>query len=167
MFISKYFILETQLTEQVNKKSSTPNWKIKQKHDPITSKKEQKMLLFQGWFPLFLINDYNFPKSAVFVHKHPRTFIIDSRTYCSLFMHPIIKERLPRNGWESPLLDIHLLFSCFTCIFHVTILDRYSNVKSHINSVTHKKQDVLLSWWQWCVISSNKKFHRHDIICDM
>jgi len=121
MFMNKYFIPEMQLTEKVNKISSITNWKITQKDKLITSEQKQTMVQFHGWFPLSLVNGYNFHKSVLSSHEH-------LWTYCSLFMHPIIREWLARNGWESALSDNQLLFSCFTCTFHVTTPKRLSYV---------------------------------------
>jgi len=70
MFINKSFILEMQLTEKVNKNSSITNCKITQKDELITSKQKQKMVQFHGWFPLSLVNGYNFHKSVLPSHEY-------------------------------------------------------------------------------------------------
>jgi hypothetical protein len=126
--MNKYFILEMQLTEKVNKNTSITNWKITKKDELIISKQKQKMVQFHGWFPLSLVNGYNFHKSVLSLHEH-------LQTYCSLFMHSTIKVWLARNGCESALFDIQLLFSCFTCTFHVTMPERLSYVsrQEHVN----------------------------------
>lgn len=88
--MKKYFILEMQLIEKVNKNTSITNWKITRKDEMITSENKQKMVQFHGWFPLSLVNGYNFHKSVLSLHEH-------LRTHCSLLMHPV-REWLTRNG---------------------------------------------------------------------
>jgi len=70
MFMNKYFILEMQLTEKVNKNSSIINCKITQKDELITSEQKQKIVQFHGWFPLSLVNGYIFHKSVLSSHEH-------------------------------------------------------------------------------------------------
>jgi len=136
------------------------------------------MVQFHGWFPLSLVNGYNFHICVTFTWT---SMNILQLIYASHHQGMASKKWMRISTfWHS--ITIFLFYLHFSCEYTLEVelrlkirtcscTEQFSSIKMMLNSCqwcyTHKKPKVLWSPWQWCITSSNEKLCRSATISNM